>query len=42
MEAHWDGECNLPPEQRDGFLTQMLISSAPADEIFDDFSDLTT
>ena len=42
MEAYWDGDCNLPSEERQGFLAQMLISTIPnQDEILEDFGDLT-
>jgi len=42
MEAHWDGECRLPANERQGFLAQLLISSIQnEEEILTDFGDLS-
>lgn len=42
MEAHWDGDCYLPPHEKEQFMAQMLLDgSTTVEKVLDDFNDLT-
>lgn len=43
-EAHWDGDCLLPADERQGYLTQLLLSTETASELdlMDAMEDLAT
>lgn len=41
LEAHWDGECLLPWEEKQGFLLQLMMKDATEEDIFDGMEDLS-
>ena len=42
-EAHWDGECALPPQEREGFMLQVLMdNNCTEEEVIEGLSDLST
>lgn len=41
-EAHWDGECGLPPGEKEGYMMQALMDHGSEDSVCDGMEDLLT
>lgn len=41
FEAHWDGECGLPEEERNAHMYATFLDGAGEDEMLDGLQDLS-